>query len=78
MLIHHPSVADSLMRMLAASCGDASACPAAISRGHNDSDARENNPQLSDFSEDFNFDQPPLPPLIRCYTSAGPALKPGR
>ena len=39
---------------------------------------RENNPQLGDFTADFDFDQPPLPPLILpLHPSPGPASKPG-
>jgi phospholipase C len=41
-------------------------------------DVREANPQLGDFAADFNFDQPPLPPLILpVYPPPGPASKPG-
>jgi len=41
-------------------------------------DVREDNPQLGDFTADFDFDQPPLPPLILpLHPSPGPASKPG-
>ena len=41
-------------------------------------DVRENNPQLGDFTADFDFDQPPLPPLILpLHPPPGPASKPG-
>jgi phospholipase C len=41
-------------------------------------DVREDNPQLGDFTADFNFNQAPLPPLILPpYPSPGPASKPG-
>ena len=41
-------------------------------------DVREDNPQLGDFTADFNFDQPPSPPLILpLYPAPGPASKPG-
>ena len=41
-------------------------------------DVRENNPQLGDFTADFDFDQPPLPPLILPLDPPpGPASKPG-
>ena len=41
-------------------------------------DVREDNPQLGDFTADFNFDQAPLPPLILpLHPPPGPASKPG-
>jgi phospholipase C len=41
-------------------------------------DLRENNPQLGDFTADFDFDQAPLPPLILpLHPAPGPASKPG-
>ena len=41
-------------------------------------DVREDNPQLGDFTTDFNFNQAPLPPLILpLYPPPGPASKPG-
>jgi phospholipase C len=41
-------------------------------------DVREDNPQLGDFTADFNFNQPPLPPLILpLHPAPGPASKPG-
>ena len=41
-------------------------------------DVREDNPQLGDFTADFDFDQPPLPPLILpLHPPPGPASKPG-
>jgi phospholipase C len=41
-------------------------------------DVRENNPQLGDFTAEFDFDQPPLPPLILPLDPPpGPPSKPG-
>ena len=41
-------------------------------------DVREDNPQLGDFTADFDFDQQPLPPLILpLHPSPGPASTPG-
>ncbi len=41
-------------------------------------DVREDNPQLGDFTADFDFDRPPLPPLILpLHPPPGPASKPG-
>jgi phospholipase C len=41
-------------------------------------DVREDNPQLGDFTADFDFNQAPLPPLILpLYPPPGPASKPG-
>jgi phospholipase C len=41
-------------------------------------DVRENNPQLGDFTVDFNFDQQPLPPLILpLHPPPGPPSTPG-
>ena len=41
-------------------------------------DVREDNPQLGDFTADFDFNQAPQPPLILpLHPSPGPASKPG-